>query len=70
MRVVTAAASPASRLAPFALVVDLYQAALGLPPSRGRHARAQVAQRVLHWMTKAGAPLERARIVATDVDRA
>ena len=70
MRVVTAAASPAMRLSPFALVIDLYQGALGLPPSRGRHARAQVAQRLQHLMTQAGAPAERARIVATDVDRA
>ncbi len=70
MRVVTSAASPASKLSPFALVIDLYQAALGLPPARGRNARVQVAQRLQHLMTQAGAPAERARIVATDVDRA
>ena len=39
LRVVTTAASPASRLAPFALVIDLYQAALGC---RRRGAAARV----------------------------
>ncbi len=70
MRVVTTAASPASRLAPFALVIDLYQAALGLPPSRGRAARRQVLDRLLHVMSKAGVSTPRARAVATDLDRA
>jgi Cdc6-like AAA superfamily ATPase len=37
MRVVMTAANPASHHAPFSLVIDLYQAALGLPPARGRH---------------------------------
>lgn len=70
VRVVMTAANPASHHAPFALVIDLYQAALGLPPARGRHARAQVVQRLLHLMAKAGVPDERARAVATDLDRA
>jgi hypothetical protein len=52
------------------LVIDLYQAALGLPPTRGRAARGQVVQRLLHLMTTAGVPGERARAVATDLDRA
>jgi serine/threonine protein kinase/tetratricopeptide (TPR) repeat protein len=70
MRVVLTAANPASHHAPFALVIDLYQAALGLPPQRGRHARSQLVQRLLHLMREAGAPEGRARAVATDLDRA
>jgi tetratricopeptide (TPR) repeat protein len=70
MRVIMTGATPASQLAPFALVIDLYQAALGMPPSRGRAARAQTVQRLLHLMKEAGAPDERARAVATDLDRA
>jgi len=69
-RVIECGASPAQQLSPFALVIDLYQAALGLPPARGRAARQAVAQKLVHLMTKTGAPLERAREVATDLDRA
>lgn len=69
-RVTSTGASPAHHLAPFALVIDLYQAALGLPPARGRAARQQVAQRLLHLMGKAGISTERAREVALDLDRA
>jgi serine/threonine protein kinase/tetratricopeptide (TPR) repeat protein len=70
MRVTITAASPASRLAPFATVIDLYQAALGLPPTRGRGARAQVVHRLHHQLTGAGIPPDRARAVTTDLDRA
>src|SRR5439155_19060942 len=70
MRVVMTASNPASRHAPFAMVIDLYQAALGLPPARGRHARAQLVHRLLHTITSAGLPEERARAVAIDLDRA
>jgi len=70
MRVVTTAASPAHHLAPFALVIDLYQAALGLPPTRGRAARQQLVHRLQQLMTGAGGTAERAREVATDLDRA
>ncbi len=69
-RIVMTAGTPASRAAPFALVIDLYQAALGLPPARGRSARAQVVQRILHLQHEARVPDERARIIATDLDRA
>ncbi len=68
--VITTAASPASRLAPFATVIDLYQAALGLPPARGRTARVQVAHRLHHLMARAGLSDERAREVTIDLDRA
>jgi serine/threonine protein kinase/tetratricopeptide (TPR) repeat protein len=70
LQVTTAAASPVSRLAPFATVIDLYQAALGLPPARGRNARAQVVHRLQRAMIDAGLSAERARTVATDLDRA
>lgn len=70
VRVITTAASPASRMAPFATVIDLYQAALGLPPARGRGARAHLVHRLYHLMTRAGLPDERARAVTTDLDRA
>jgi adenylate cyclase len=70
MQVITTAASPAGRLAPFATVIDLYQAALGLPPARGRGARAQVVHSLYHLMTKAGMIADRAREITTDLDRA
>jgi len=70
VRIVTTAASPAHHLAPFALVIDLYQAALGLPPTRGRAARQQLVHRLQSLMTGAGVSAERARQVATDLDRA
>ena len=69
-RVVQTSASPAHHLAPFALVIDLYQAALQLPSARGRAARQQLVQRLQHVMMKSGAPIERAREVGIDVDRA
>jgi serine/threonine protein kinase/tetratricopeptide (TPR) repeat protein len=70
LRVVMTAGNPASRNAPFGLVIDLYQAALGVPPARGRHARAQVVQRMLHLLHEAGMPDDRARVIAQDLDRA
>ncbi|MEO8706727.1 MAG: AAA family ATPase, partial [Kofleriaceae bacterium] len=69
-RIVTTAASPASRLAPFSLVIDLYQAALQLAPARGRAARRQVIDRLLYLMSRGGVSTPRARAVATDLDRA
>ncbi len=68
-RVIRTAANPASHHAPFALVIDVYQAGLGLPPSRGRGARALLVRRLQHLLQEAGVPDERARAVATDVDR-
>ncbi len=68
-RVIRTAANPASHHAPFALVIDLYQAGLGLPPARGRGARALLVRRLQHLMQEAGVPDERARAAATDVDR-
>ncbi len=68
-RVIRTAANPASHHAPFALVIDVYQAGLGLPPARGRGARALLVRRLLHLLQEAGVPDERARAVVTDVDR-
>jgi len=70
MRVTTTAASPANRLAPFSMVIDLYQAALGLPPVRGRRARAQLVHRLHRVMLVAGFTADRASAVTTDLDRA
>src|SRR6185436_5486231 len=70
IRVITCAASPASHLTPFALVIDLYQAALRLPPARGRSARGQVVQRLMHLLLNSGVATERARAITTDLDRA
>jgi tetratricopeptide (TPR) repeat protein/tRNA A-37 threonylcarbamoyl transferase component Bud32 len=47
-------ASPAAQLAPFALVVDLFHAALDLPPGRGRAARARLVARLRHVLSKGG----------------
>jgi serine/threonine protein kinase/tetratricopeptide (TPR) repeat protein len=70
LRVISAATSPASRLAPFALVIELYQAALGLAPSRGRAARAHLVGKVGHLLAHRAVPEASARAVAIDLDRA
>jgi serine/threonine protein kinase/tetratricopeptide (TPR) repeat protein len=70
VRVISCAASPASQLTPFALVVELYQAALSLPPGRGRSARAQLVQRLTHVLLRAGVDLAQARAIGIDLDRA
>ena len=67
---ITTTCGPASRLTPFAVVIDLYLSALGLPPARGRAARAQVVQRLLHVLTRAGTPLERVQATVKDLERA
>jgi tetratricopeptide (TPR) repeat protein len=58
---VAVAATPASSLAPFSVVTDLFQTSLNLPPSRGERARARFAQRLRHV-------LERAELDAEEVD--
>jgi serine/threonine protein kinase/tetratricopeptide (TPR) repeat protein len=70
LRIVMTAATPASRLAPFSSVIDLYQAALGLPPARGRGARNALVQRLVHVLAGARVAPERARAVADDLTRA
>ncbi|HEY3804793.1 MAG TPA: protein kinase [Kofleriaceae bacterium] len=69
-RLIAIAANPASRLSPFSTVIAVYQAALGQPPARGRAARTQLVQRVLHQLKSGGVADERARAVALDLDRA
>jgi tetratricopeptide (TPR) repeat protein/tRNA A-37 threonylcarbamoyl transferase component Bud32 len=61
-------ASPAAQLAPFALVVDLFHAALDLPPGRGRAARARVVARLRHVLSKGG--IGGAAPIAAALDRA
>jgi serine/threonine protein kinase/tetratricopeptide (TPR) repeat protein len=67
---VSAAAAPARRVEPFALMIDLLQASLGLPPGRGRAARAQLAQRLGHVLGKAGVADEQASSFAAALARA
>ncbi|MFN0248069.1 MAG: serine/threonine-protein kinase PknK [Kofleriaceae bacterium] len=69
VRINAVTASPAHRLSPFSLVIDLYQSSLGLPPARGRGARQLLVQR-LHHVLAGKLTAERARAVAIDVDRA
>ena len=70
LRLVTTGATPAHQLTPFALVVELYQAALGLPAAHGRAARQQLAQRVTQVLTRGGVTAARAQEIAGDLDRA
>jgi serine/threonine protein kinase/tetratricopeptide (TPR) repeat protein len=70
LRVTMTAGNPANRNAPFAMVIDLYQAALGLAPVRGRAARGQLVHRLVHVLSAVGMPDERAKVIATDLDRA
>ncbi len=53
--VIATAATPATTVLPYGLIVDLVQAWLGLPPGRGRDARGQIAGRLHHVLTRAGA---------------
>ncbi|CAN5265152.1 hypothetical protein BH11MYX1_BH11MYX1_28110 [soil metagenome] len=69
-RTILAAANPATRHSPFALLIDLYQASLGIAPSRGRGARGRFLQRVQHLLKARGVAEERAKEVVTDLDRA
>ncbi len=70
IRVVRAVASPDDRYAPFALVIDLYQAALAVPTVRGRSGRATLIHRASQVLSRAGVSAEVARTVAIDLDRA
>ncbi|HUH03963.1 MAG TPA: protein kinase [Kofleriaceae bacterium] len=58
---VAVSATPASALAPFSVVTDLFQTSLNLPPGRGERDRARFAQRLRHV-------LERAELAAEEVD--
>ena len=67
---VLTAASPATRHTPFALLIDHYQASLGIAPVRGRAARGRFLQRMHHLLRENGIAEDRARDVVTDLDRA
>ena len=67
---VLTAASPATRYTPFALLIDHYQASLGIAPVRGRAARGRFLQRMHHLLRENGISEDRARDVVTDLDRA
>ena len=69
-RTILTAANPASRHSPFALLLDLYQASLGIAPSRGRAARGGFLQHLQHLLKERGVTEARAREVVTDLDRA
>ncbi|MDX2093428.1 MAG: protein kinase [Kofleriaceae bacterium] len=70
LRVVSIAASATNHLAPFSLIADLYQAVLGVPPSRGRGARQQLNARLQRMLANAQIPADRARAVVEDLDHA
>jgi tetratricopeptide (TPR) repeat protein/tRNA A-37 threonylcarbamoyl transferase component Bud32 len=67
---VSAAAAPSRRLEPFSLVIDLFQASLGLPPGRGRAGRAQLAQRLSHVLGKGGVGADESAAFAAALARA
>jgi len=69
-RTILTAANPATRHSPFALLIDLYQASLGIAPARGRAARGRFLQRVQHLLKENGVAEERAKEIVTDLDRA
>jgi serine/threonine protein kinase/tetratricopeptide (TPR) repeat protein len=69
-RTILTAANPATRHSPFALLIDHYQASLGVAPARGRAARAWFLQHLLHVLKEKRVPDDRAREVVTDLDRA
>lgn len=50
--IIAVAAMPGAKTAPFALLIDLLQAALGLPPERGEAARGRLSRRVKHVLTR------------------
>jgi eukaryotic-like serine/threonine-protein kinase len=60
---VAVAATPGGKVAPFALVTDLFQTGLNLPPGRGEGARAGLARRLRHV-------LHQAELEAEDIDEA
>ncbi|MCE9572604.1 MAG: protein kinase [Deltaproteobacteria bacterium] len=67
---VSAIAAAARRVEPFALTIDLMQASLGLPPGRGRAARAQLGQRLGHVLAKVGVATEQVVGFAAAFERA
>ena len=69
-RLVATAATPATTPLPFGLVVELVQAWLGLPPGRGRDARAQLAGRLARVLGRTRADRELATEAVAAIDAA
>lgn len=67
---VVVTASPATRLAPFGLLVDFLQAALHLSPERGRAAREQLSGVLTRVLRRAAVEPDVARAVIGDLERA
>ena len=57
-RVVAVAAMPGTGSSPFALVIDLLQAYLELPPERGEAARGRLSRRARHGLSRTSIPHE------------
>lgn len=68
--VIAVAATPAGRDTPFSLIVELFQAALNLPPGRGEAARGKLAQRVTYVLEQVGLDAELVADVTSAVDEA
>lgn len=67
---VVVTASPATRLAPFGLLVDFLQSALHLAPERGRAAREQLSGVLTRVLRRAAVQPEVIRAVIGDLERA
>lgn len=67
---VVVTASPATRLAPFGLLVDFLQAALHQAPERGRAAREQLSGVLTRVLRRAAVEPEVIRAVIGDLERA
>ena len=67
---IAVAATPAGQRAPFALITELFQVSLGLPPGRGEAARARLAYRLRHVCEQASVAREQIDTAMAAVDRA
>ncbi|MEZ4359795.1 MAG: protein kinase [Kofleriaceae bacterium] len=68
--VIVASAAPATRQAPFGLLMDFLQAALALPPERGRASRDKLAKRLRKMLRLAEVEPSVANAVLGDLERA
>jgi serine/threonine protein kinase/tetratricopeptide (TPR) repeat protein len=67
---VAVAATPAGRDAPYSLLVQIFQAALNLPPGRGQEARGRLAQRMRYVLGQAGRTGDQIDNVLSAVEKA
>lgn len=70
VELVVVTASPATRMAPFGLLVDFLQAALRLPPERGRSAREKLAAKIARILRRAAVGADVTRAVIGDLEHA